>query len=94
MTDLKTDHRLPTGDKRGKDRSRVNFLLTEEGFSKLGRPGESDPWACTRRQPSGSGRWEAFERWQEEARRSQAKVVDGVKRLPRKLSLKAMLKNA
>lgn len=79
-------------ERRLKARTRVNFLLTEDGFSKLNRPGENDPWSCTRRAPAGGPRWEAFERWQEQARRSQAKEVDGVKRLPRKLSLKAMLK--
>ena len=81
-----------TSERRVKERTRVNFLLTEDGFSKLARPGESDPWSCTRRQSAGAGRWEAFERWQAQARQSQAKVVDGVRRLPRKLSLKAMLK--
>jgi hypothetical protein len=80
-------------ERRVKERTRVNFLLTEDGFSRLARPGDSDPWSCTRRQAAGAGRWEAFERWQAEARKSQAKVVDGVRRLPRKLSLKAMLKS-
>ncbi|MEO0972747.1 MAG: hypothetical protein AAFX85_06600 [Pseudomonadota bacterium] len=80
-------------ERRVKERTRVNFLLTEDGFSKLNQPGENDPWSCTRRAPGAGQRWEAFEKWQSEARQSQAKVVDGVKRLPRKLSLKAMLKS-
>ncbi len=81
-------------ERRVKERTRVNFLLTDDGFSKLNRSTDADPWSCTRRQPANGPRWEAFEKWQAEARRSQAKVVDGVKRVPRKLSLKAMLKNA
>lgn len=79
-------------ERRLKARTRVNFLLTEDGFSKLNRTGENDPWSCTRRPASNGPRWEAFEKWQQQARAEQAKVVDGVKRLPRKLSLKAMLK--
>jgi hypothetical protein len=92
MNQIKSANTVST-ERRVKDRTRVNFLLNEDGFSRLGRPGESDPWACTRRQPAGAGRGEALEKWQAEARRAQAKVGDGVKRLPRKLSLKAMLKS-
>jgi hypothetical protein len=80
---------------RRKERRRVNFLLEENGWFG-GRPGDSqpqDPWSCTRRTGGRAGRWDAFEEWQRQAKQAQAKTVDGVARLPRKLSLKAIFKS-
>lgn len=78
---------------RRKERRRVNFLLEENGWfgGRTDAQGQ-DPWSCTRRTGGRAGRWDAFEEWQRQARQAQAKTVDGVARLPRKLSLKAIFK--
>ena len=78
-------------ERRVRERKRVNFLLDDDGFSNLQRASQNhDLWACTRRLNTNGTRWDAFEKWQHEAKLAQAKVVDGVRRLPRKLSLKAI----
>jgi hypothetical protein len=79
---------------RRKEKRRVNFLLEENGWFGRGFDGQGgqDPWSCTRRTGSRSGRWDAFEEWQRQAKQAQAKTIDGVSRLPRKLSLKAIFR--
>ena len=78
---------------RRKDRRRVNFLLEENGWFGRGFEAQShDPWSCTRRNGGRAGRWDAFEEWQRQAKQAQAKTVDGVARMPRKLSLKAIFR--
>jgi len=82
----------PVAERR-KEKRRVNFLLEENGWFGRGyeAPGQ-DPWSCTRRTGGRSGRWDAFEEWQRQAKQAQAITVDGVSRLPRKLSLKAIFR--
>ncbi len=93
MSLVKNPGMISASERRLKERRRVNFLLDDDGFSRASRAsGEKDLWSCARRGSMQSGRWDAFEQWQEEAKEAQAKVVDGVRRLPRKLSLKAIFK--
>jgi hypothetical protein len=92
MNQTKTPTPSPVAERR-KERRRVNFLLEENGwFGRSFEPQVQDPWSCTRRTGGRAGRWDAFEEWQRQAKQAQAKTVDGVCRLPRKLSLKAIFK--
>lgn len=80
-------------ERRLKARKRVNFLLDDTGLSSRRRNDAQDPWTVTQRSTTNRvPRWDAFEKWQREAKQAQAKNVDGVAKLPRKLSLKAIFK--
>jgi hypothetical protein len=94
MTQIKAATPTNTVPDRRKERRRVNFLLEENGWFGRGFESQSqDPWACTRRNGGRSGRWDAFEEWQRQAKQAQAKTIDGVARMPRKLSLKAIFRS-
>jgi hypothetical protein len=71
MNQTKAPATSPVAERR-KERRRVNFLLEENGwFGRTFEPQVQDPWSCTKRTGGRSGRWDAFEEWQRQAKQAQ-----------------------